>query len=335
MSCAPNASDIDELHLATLGFWDDDSSDEHLDILLSSGSARRRIARAREHVMSRPLPGGALMRVEKGVYATSPAFTALLCSRDKTLGAVLMLLMELTGTYTLPAEATKHIEWGGVYPEPTTTWTDDGNGTDSEQNSPAPETRTEQTHYGCEQAVTIEELARVAKWSKSSRDATFRTAVKLIRERSASPAESLCFAMLSLPMRYGGFGCGSIGKGFELNRQVDFDGMAQAMAQGMPYAICDAYLEEADADIEYNGIGHEEENYRIHDGQRNNGLKAMGVTVFVVNRDQMRDIPALEALAMVLYKRAGKRFRYQYAGYRSRQERLLNDLRKGTGLPPV
>ena len=333
-ACAPRQGDIDAVHLATLGFWDDENEDEELDILLARRSNRRKLQRVREHVLSRTLPAEALMRIEEGLYATSPAFTALLCSRGKTLGAVIMLLMELTGTYSLPAEATKHIEWGGIYPEPKSNDAEampgDAVSGDAAYNPPV-----EQAHYGCEPAAKISQLACVAAWSKSSMDGTFRMAVKLIRAGSASPAESLCFAMFSLPLRHGGLGCGSIGKGFKLNHQIDFTEIAQTMAQGMPYAICDAYLEEADADLEYNGIGHEEANYRIHDGQRNNGLKAMGVTVFVVNRDQMKDVPALEALAMVLHKRAGKRIQYRFKGYRKRQERLLNDLRKGMGLPPV
>lgn len=338
ISCVPRQSDIDKVHLATLGFWDDDNGDEWLDILLAHGSNRRRTQRIREHVLSKTLPAEALMRVEQDLYATSPAFTALLCSRGKTLGAVVMLLMELAGTYSLPAEATKHIEWGGIYPEPYEKIIDEGNGGDTGNagnDDSHFEVPVEQAHYGCEPAVTIPQLISMAAWSKSSEDSTFRMAAKLIKAGSASPAESMCFAMFSLPLRHGGFGCGSIGKGFKLNHQINFDEIAQTMAQGIPYAICDAYLEEADADLEYNGIGHEEMNYRIHDGQRNNGLKAMGVTVFVINRDQMKDITALEALAMVLHKRAGKRIQYRFKGYRKRQERLLNDLREGIGLPPV
>ena len=334
-SCVPCASDIDEAHLATLGFWENDNEDELLDILLSKAANRRNIYRVREHVFSRPLPADALMRVERDVYVTSPAFTALLCSRGKTLGAVVMLLMELAGTYSLPAEATKHIEWGGIYPEPKSASPNPENEMQFEVDNSIPEAPVEQAHYKCEPATTISELTRMARWSKSSQDDTFRLAVKLVKDHSASPAESLCFAMFSLPLRHGGFGCGSIGKGFKLNHQINFNVMAQTMAQGMPYAIADAYLEEADADLEYNGIGHEETNYRIHDGQRNNGLKAMGITVFVINRDQMKDIAALEALAMLLHKRAGKRFQYRFKGYRLRQQALLNDLRQGIGLPPV
>lgn len=107
------------------------------------------------------------------------------------------------------------------------------------------------------------------------------------------------------------------------------------MASGVPYAVCDAYIPAAHIDTEYNGIGHEEENRRIHDGQRNNGLKGMGVTVLVINRDQMRDIVALEAIARSIHKAAGGLLRYRYSGVRQRQTAWLNGLRAGSGLPPA
>ena len=131
-----------------------------------------------------------------------------------------------------------------------------------------------------------------------------------------------------------GFACAGLPKGgMRLNHRLDFDANAVRMASGVPYAICDAYIPAAKIDLEYNGAGHEVENARIHDGQRNNGLKGMGVTVLVINRDQMRDVSALEAMARSIYKAAGRQFRYTFKGYRLRQEGLLSDLRKGIGLP--
>lgn len=107
------------------------------------------------------------------------------------------------------------------------------------------------------------------------------------------------------------------------------------MASGIPYAVCDLYIPAAGSDLEYNGGYHEQESVRVRDGQRNNGLKGMGVKVLVINRDQMIDIVALEAIAQSIYDDANQRFRYQAAGYRARQLALLNGLRAGIGLPPV
>ena len=260
------------------------------------------------------------MEVEAGLYVTSPAYTALQYLRGRSFAEAVMLLMELTGTYSLPPDAMPHLAWRGIWPETTA--------------QSAPQT-IEQAHYKCEPAVTIKELKQMAKRATSSSDRAFKQAVQYIAEGSASPAESLCYAMFSLPTRYGGFGCGSLGKGFKLNHTIRFNDQARQMASGIPYAICDAYLEAANADIEYNGIGHELANARIHDGQRNNGLKGMGIAVIVVNREQMKDIAALEGIARDLHKRVGSRLRYRYKGYRQRQISLLNGLRKAIGLAPV
>lgn len=144
------------------------------------------------------------------------------------------------------------------------------------------------------------------------------------------------FAVLGAPMRFGGFGCCSLPMGgLLLNYRVDFDTLAVNMSSGIPYAICDLYCPAAGIDNEYNGIGHELQNARIHDGSRNNGLKAMGIHVLVINRGQMKDLVALEAFAQTMHRLAGVRFRYRIKGYRKRQAAWLNALRAGIGLAPV
>lgn len=313
--CVPNGDQIDLDDLVRLGAWEA-TEGEPLHLLVGEASARRDREPIACHVVSAALPAGALMRVVPGVYAEAPAFMALQYSRGRTLGEVAALLMELLGTYSLPEEAASSISWGGVWP-------------DSRARRDV-----EQAHYRCEPAVTMAELKAMVRWAKSSDFATFRSAVRIVAPGSASPAETVMFGMLGAPMRFGGFACAGLPKGgMRLNHRLDFDANAVRMASGVPYAICDAYIPAAKIDLEYNGAGHEVENARIHDGQRNNGLKGMGVTVLVINRDQMRDVSALEAMARSIYKAAGRQFRYTFKGYRLRQEGLLSDLRKGIGLP--
>lgn len=313
--CVPNADQIDFDELDRMGVWEE-REEEALHLLVKEPGARRRRKPLACQVLSSALPAGALMRIAPGLYACSPAFAALLYSRGRTLGAVVALLMEFLGTYSLSSEATLPIAWGGVWP-------------DARANGDV-----EQTHYRCEPVTTAAELKAMARWAKSSDYATFREAVRIAAPGSASPAETLMYGMLGAPMRHGGFACATLPKGgMLLNHRLDFDANAVRMASGIPYAICDAYIPAAKIDIEYNGAGHESENSRIHDGQRNNGLKGMGVTVIVINRDQMRDIVALEAIAKTVYKAAGKQFRYRIDRYRKRQEEWLSELRKGVGLP--
>ena len=143
------------------------------------------------------------------------------------------------------------------------------------------------------------------------------------------------FGMFALPQRYGGFNMLSLPKGgILLNHRIDFNEHALHMASGIPYAILDAHIPAAKTDLEYNGIGHEQDAARVHDGQRNNGVRGMGIAIIVLNRDQMRDVIALEATARTIYRSAGTCLRYRMEGYRMRQRALLNTLRKATGLPP-
>ena len=147
--------------------------------------------------------------------------------------------------------------------------------------------------------------------------------------------ESVLAAMLGAPHRLGGFALSALPGGMQLNRRIEFEHDAILMSSGMPYAICDVYIRSANAEIEYNGIGHEEESARVHDGQRNNGMRGMGIKVIVVNREQMRDVQALEAIARSLYRDAGVRYRDVNDGRRALQDAWLNGLRAGIGLRPA
>lgn len=312
VSCFP---DLD--HLDMHGFYEQPEG-EPLHLLVSDGAHISKRQPLACHVWSKPLPKGAIMRVDRDLYALSPAFTALLYARKITLAETLMLLMELLGTYTLPEAATMSLHWGGH-------WHQD----DSDDS-------LQQVHYKCEPATDITELRRLARWTKSSSDSTFREAVRIAAAGSASPGESMMFGMFNAPMRHGGFGFSKFPKGgMLLNHRIDFDEQSLHMASGIPYAVCDAYIPAARNCFEYNGIGHEEPGYRIHDGERNNGLKGMGIKVIAINRKQMRDIVALEAIARSTYKDAGIRFQYRVSGYRARQTQWLNGLRKGCGLRPA
>ena len=316
-----------------MGFWENDSS-EQLDMLIGMESQRRRDARICPHLIS-SLPPGAIMHVAHDLYSCSPAFTALICSKGKSIGEILPLLMELLGTHTLPEEATLPISRGE-------TWRCDGLVADPQLEDPTINSTAgqaaspvQQARYHCDPAVTIEELKAMAMWAGSSRYAGFRAAVNYAVAGSASPAESIMFGMFALPQRYGGFNMLSLPKGgILLNHRIDFDEQALLMSSGIPYAILDAYIPAANMELEYNGIGHEEETARVHDGQRNNGVRGMGIAIIVINRDQMRDVVALEAIAKTIHRNAGKRFRHNIQGYRARQHTLLNALRKATGLPP-
>lgn len=329
-SCRPNLRNIDLGTLDRYGAWEDG---EELDVLVASAAQRRYLDPVRSHVWATPLPDGALLRIDSSTYCTSPAFTALLYARHRTLPTIAMLLMELLGTYTLPASATWPLAQGSTWRQ------DDASGTYAPVRtplSPSSEKPVEQTHYHGDPAVSLRELRAMSRFAQSSGDCSFRTAAGIVTSGSASPAESIMYGMLGFPMRHGGFALSLLPRGgMLLNHRIDFSARSLAMASGMPYAICDAYIPAANTDYEYNGIGHEAPGARLHDDRRNNGLIGEGIKVVAINRTQMRDIEALEAIAMSTYRDAGIRFRYTVSGYRVRQHDLLNGLRRATGLPPA
>ena len=167
--CIPNNDAVDFSALSILDAWNEDDS-EPLDLLISNEDNRRPDKRIRQHILSAALPKGAIMRIEADIYATSPAMTAMLCSKNGSVAKTLMLLMELLGTYSLPPEATYPIAYDDTWPKA------DGfeamGDLDCQDSQPAPEgqaeTRYEQAHYKCEPATTIEDLEAIARFAKSS-----------------------------------------------------------------------------------------------------------------------------------------------------------------------
>lgn len=262
-----------------------------------------------------------------------------------------MLLSELMGTYGLSEEATMTIAWGGVWPGKEEgpalaapacatgpAFAASARATDPDLAVPACATDSDlpapadQAHYRCDPAFTREDLDAFARISSGR---VFAQAAAIALPDAASPMESVMAGMLGAPHRLGGFGLSALRGGMLLNHRIGFDHDAVLMSSGVPYAICDAYIPAAKAEIEYNGIGHEEESARVHDGERNNGIRGMGIKVVVVNRGQMRDIRALEAIARSFHRAAGVRYRDVNDGQRVLQGTWLNSLRAAIGMDPV
>ena len=325
---------IDFEELARHGFWGEEETEE-LELLVGRPADRRRVAHVRCRCASGPLPEGFLCRVAPGLYATSPLYAAWQYSKGRGIAAVVMLLSELMGTYGLSEEATMTIAWGGVWPgkEEGPALAAPADATDSAFAAPAADDKpADQAHYRCDPAFTREDLDAFARISSGR---VFAQAAAIALPDAASPMESVMAGMLGAPHRLGGFGLSALRGGMLLNHRINFNHDAVLMSSGMPYAICDAYIPAAKAEIEYNGIGHEEESARVHDGERNNGIRGMGIKVVVVNRGQMRDIRALEAIARSFHRAAGVRYRDVNDGQRVLQGAWLNSLRAAIGMDPV
>ena len=306
-----NGSLVDVDYLARLGLPEPTES-VPLHVLVGCRSAHRHAPCCVEHMVSpQRLPDSALIHLAGNVYCTSPIYTAFRYLNGRGLGEAFVLLSELLGTYSLSAEITEYLECCDMMP-------------DGCLESPAV--------FGIEPVVAKREIALLAKKTKSRADAAFVRVAGCIAGPCASPMESILLAMLGLPKGYGGFGCFSLPGGLHPNYRIDFDENARRMSSGIPYAVCDIYVPSARVDIEYNGSYHEGGYAWTHDAARNNGLRGMGIKTLQVCADQMTDLVALEAFAKNLYKESGKRFVYACDGYRGRQENLLAELYRATGL---
>ena len=113
-NAVPGKAKVDLEELLILDAWDKDS--DPVDLLLSSSANRRVCPHAVQHVLSPKLPPGSIRHVKADIYATSPAFTALLCSKGASVAKTLMLLMELLGAYSLPPETTPFIRYDEIWP---------------------------------------------------------------------------------------------------------------------------------------------------------------------------------------------------------------------------
>lgn len=293
---------IDDGELLRRGFWDGESA---VDCLVSTGGARRPSSLMRPHLLTASLPEGSLMEVSRGLYATSPEITFLQYAQTHTLEESLALAYELCGGFSLSEQPMRHGSSGG------------------------PSSR-EPGYLESEPATCKRVLERALSGSPGMHGVkAARVAARYALDGARSPAEAIIAGQYHTPQERGGFGIVPI----ELNRRVDFTSDAQA-ASGMPYAVCDAYIDIARATMEYNGGDHDSPGARIHDERRAAGLAVMGIVTFSINYTMLRDIESLEAIARALYRRAGKQYRVRTHGYRPKQIELLNGLRRSFGLKP-
>lgn len=339
-ACVPNACALDLKELERLGVWSPDQGP--LDVLVSSTCARRPCGGAvRPHLDSHALPANSLLSVAKGVYAVSPALAVVQYAEDHAWQEVLGLTMELCGTFSLPDEPPdcRPVGWGSSDPEIHSGHEDGDFGagagslgwrSDAAGTSGAGGERPAGGYVASEPVLTTRQLKRYLSYAKDIRGLPCaRRAAEFALDRAASPMEAIMAVMFHAPMSAGGFNI----KDMQLNRRMEFSHDA-VLASGMPYAVLDAYIAAADAALEYNGHYHDAPSSRVHDEKRTCGLAAMGILTIPVNDEQLRNIDALEAIARILYRRMGKRFRYSTEGYYNKQTEFLNHLRRQMGLKP-
>ncbi|MBE6468625.1 MAG: hypothetical protein E7001_01335 [Coriobacteriaceae bacterium] len=310
-----NEGAIDREELVRLGALGLENDEAHL--LVGSASRRRGGSGIRCHLASRPRPWLTLLKIRPGLFCCAPLAVTVQFSRSHGIGETAALMMELMGTYSLDAEVTAGL------------W-------DPSASLGAPrESGLSHLRLSYEPVLDAGQLRRASGHMRDgSGTRVFAGAASFALPDAASPMETIMVAMLAAPKSAGGFGCKNLSRaGIKVNWRIELTPEARAIAK-MPYVICDAYIPAALSCFEYNGGYHTDERARMHDENRNAGLAAMGIETIVINRQQIKDVQALECIAKRVYLRAGKRYRQTVTGHRQLQNDLLHGLRVGSGLPP-
>lgn len=298
-ACVANGAHIDYPHLARLGAWHDEQG-ERLHLLTSNGRNRRPHGGARTTVVGSPLPAGSLLLVEPGLAVTSPALTCVTMASSLDWRELLMLMGELTGDYVMTgATGDFDVAASSGYLERSALMSAD------------------------DMRAAIGQMPAIGGMQKASLAASFLVG------GARSPMESIMVNAFELPCSRGGFACGPLLP----NCRIDLTTEAQAIG-GMPYVIADAYIPDADAVLEYNGINHGDNERRIRDEHRNMALEHMGIRVFTINRETIRNMAALERIAIEVYRRKGKRYRNRTSGFIGRHHDLMAVMRQSCGLSP-
>lgn len=237
---------------------------EDLCLLVGSAAQRRRMPGVGWSVCS-GLPAGSILEVEPGVYSLSPEALCVVVAREVGCIQAFALAQELCSKISL-SDRGKYLP---PYTSPVT------NKLAKDKDQPAGV-----GYFEVEPVLTPDRLADYLAVCKGNAAKQLQRLCPYLSENLRSPMECIMLALFSLPFSYGGFACGP----FKTDYKIEFDDRAQAIS-GMPHAVCDAYQEAAQFDLEYNGeLGHSSRRGRIHDEKRNTGLITMGIEVATVNK---------------------------------------------------
>ena len=298
---------LDRSLLLREGFTDGDGT---IDALVGSDSLRPHTEELSLHVISVNLPQGSIMEVAPGLYSVCPGLAAIQYAQSHDLYQTIALLMELRGAFSLPEDHRP------VAATVTPIRADEGDPSLS--------------YYEGDPVLTgydMETLLKNVRGINGMGIASRANAIAL--DGARSPMEAIIAAVFHAPRNAGGFGLSRM----LLNHTIQFSEEATRVS-GMRKAVCDAYVFPALSTLEYNGSFHDATVRRQHDEKRDMGLSAMGIKTFPLNDQQLRNIEAMEVIAKMVHRRAGKRYDNRTKGYRVKQIALLNGLRRAFGLRP-
>lgn len=292
---------IDRDELARFGFcgWDDDSE---VHVLVPRSAARRSNSGINVTSSSADVPPGLFLTASPNIIVPAPELCFIQCCETLSFVDALALGLELCGTFSMKESP--------------------DNGRTATEGAPG--------YQECEAAMSARGLAKaIVRLPRMYGVNMARKVSSHLLDNARSPMEAILAGMFHLPFAQGGFGI----RDMQLNHKIPF-GRTAMDASGMPYVICDAYIPSAKTALEYNGRYHDDPQARLHDERKSLGLEALGITMLPLNQDTLRSVDALEAVARIIYKRKGQRYRSRSKNSAVKRIELLNGLRAAFGLKP-
>ena len=222
-----------------------------------------------------------------GVYIASPGFIFLLMASELSFVQLLALGYELCGYYSFNPLCERGIRKRKV------------------------------------PLTTVAQLDSFVQRASGSRGcAKARKALAFMADGSASPMETECYLLISLPFRYGGYGMDF----FSLNFPIPLNETAARIADR---DVCygDICCRDLMIDIEYQGkYDHANRIDYDDDRARINGIKEMGYEVIELTSGQVGNLQVFEDILLRVAKKAKRRIDKRYLGATPERISLRNTL---------
>ena len=263
-----------------------------IDILVGSANAIRKSEIFKQHVYTRPTPGGCFVDIGDGIAVCSPEFTFFQMASEISLVKLIQLGLEFCGTYSLPADdKNKELDVATLYNRVPLTCVKD-----------------------------LKSFTARMRGVNGQKNTVW--ALRHIADRSASPMETIVFMLLTLPVKHGGYSLPAP----QLNKQIDI-GKLGTQISGKNFNRCDLYCPEARLAVEYDSDTYHTGAERLaEDSKRRSALKAIGIEVITITAGQIKNATEFDGMAKLIAKALGKRLRYHKTQFLKAQNELRSQL---------
>lgn len=256
-----------------------------LDIVVANEASRSRYRLLTNHIWQLPERNGCFLAFEEGVYLSSPELCFIQLGRECSEIELAKIGFELCGSYRIDRSETVGFR-------------------------------------NAEPLTSVNRIGKLLEKMPGKVPRTAKSALRYVRDGSASPMETCLALMLGLPARLGGYGLGMP----EMNAEVSISAKRTQQVTHRTYH-CDLFWPESRVVAEYNSREfHMSEAAAERDASRINNLQAAGINALAVTRAHVADPEKLDAVAHSLARMMGKRIRTNYADIAQRRVELRKQL---------